>query len=136
MIQRIQSVWFLLASAAAFLTLKMPFYVGTTKDHIPAHQLNGTENLYLMLLTIVIGMLAFGIIFLFKKRRLQIRLSVLGMMLELILILLYYLEVRTYLDGVYALSALLHSCVVLFLYLALRGIGKDIKVIRNSNRFR
>lgn len=136
MIQRIQSVWFLLASACAFLSLKMPFYVGTTKDRVASHQLMGTENYYLMLLTIAIGVLAFAIIFLYKKRRLQVRFAVLGIMLELVLILLYYLKVRTYLDGTYALSALLHSLIIFFFFLALRGISKDIQVIKNSNRMR
>jgi hypothetical protein len=136
MIQRIQSIWFLLASVCAFLTLKMPFYVGTTQDHKPTYQLMGTENYYLMLLTIIIGVLAFAIIFLYKKRKLQIRLSVLGIMLELILIFLYYLEVRTYVDGAYALTALLHSCVIFFFFLALKGIGKDIKIVRSSDRLR
>lgn len=136
MIQRIQSVWFLIASVCAFLTLKFPFYIGTTKDHIMSYQLIGTENLYLMLLTITIGVLAFIIIFLFKKRKLQVRLSVLGIMLELLLIFLYYLETRSYLDGTYALSSLLHSCVIFFFFMALRGIGKDINVIKESNRLR
>jgi uncharacterized membrane protein len=136
MIQRIQSIWFLIASVCAFLTLKFPFYVGTTKDHIISHQLIGTENLYLMLLTITIGVLAFFIIFLFKKRKLQVRLSVLGIMLELLLIFLYYLETRSYLDGTYALSSLLHSCVIFFFFMALRGIGRDINVIKESNRLR
>lgn len=136
MIQRIQSVWFLIASVCAFLTLKFPFYIGTTKDHIMSYQLIGTENLYLMLLTITIGVLAFIIIFLFKKRKLQVRLSVLGIMLELLLIFLYYLETRSYLDGTYALSSLLHSCVIFFFFMALRGIGRDINVIKESNRLR
>ena len=98
MIQRIQSVWFLLASACAFLSLKLPFYVGTTKDHLSAYQLTGSENYFLMLLTIIIGAIAFITIFLFKRRRRQVRLSVFGMMLELVLIFLYYLEVRNYKD--------------------------------------
>lgn len=136
MIQRIQSVWFLLASACAFLSLKLPFYVGTTKEHVASYQLNGIENLYIMLLTIAIGALAFILIFLFKKRRRQVRFSVLGIMLELLLILSYYLQVRTFIDGSYALSALLQSCVIFFFFLALRGIGKDIKVVKDSDRLR
>lgn len=136
MIQRIQSIWFLLASACAFLSLKMPFYIGTNKDHKASYQLMGTENYSLMLMTIAIGALAFAIIFLFKKRRLQIRFSVLGILLELVLLLLYYLEVRTYVDGTFALSALLQGCVIFFFVLALRGIGKDINIIKNSDRLR
>jgi len=138
MIQRIQSVWLLLASACAFLSLKMPFYVGTNKDNVASYKLMGTENFYLMLLTIAIGVLALINIFLYKNRKLQIRLSVLGIMLELLLIFLYILEVRTFLagSGTYALTALLHSLVVFFFFFAIRGISKDAKVIRDSNRLR
>ncbi len=88
MIQRIQSVWLLLASACAFLSLKMPFYVGTNKDNVASYKLMGTENFYLMLLTIAIAVLALINIFLYTNRKLQIRLSVLGIMLELLLIFL------------------------------------------------
>ena len=136
MIQRIQSLWFLLASACAFLSLKMPFYVGTTKEGIASYQVTGMENIPLMLLTITTGTLAFVTIFLFKKRKRQVRFSVFGIMLELLLILVYYLKVRTFIDGAYALTALLQGCVLFFLFLALRGIGKDIKVIKDSERLR
>jgi len=138
MIQRIQSIWLLLASACAFLSLKLPFYIGTNKDGVASYKLTGVENYYLMLLTIAIGVLALIIIFLFKNRKLQVRLSVLGIMLELLLIFLYYMQVRTFAagSGTYALTSLLHSCVVFFLFLAIRGISKDAKVIRDSNRLR
>ncbi len=138
MIQRIQSVWLLLASASAFLGLKFPFFIGTNKDHEASYQLNGMENIYLMVLTIIIGLLAFVTIFLFKKRRRQVRLAVLGIGLELVLILLYYFQVRTFIEdtGAYALSALLQGCVLFFFFLALRGIGRDVKVIRDSDRLR
>ena len=136
MIQRIQSVWFLLAATCAFLSLKLPFYVGTTKDHLSAYQLTGMENYLLMFLTIIIGTLAFVTIFLFKRRRRQVRLSVLGMMLELLLLVMYYLEVREFTDGTYALTALLQGCVLFFFFMALRGISKDIKIVKESNRLR
>ena len=138
MIQRIQSVWFLLASISAFLSLKFPFFIGTNKDHEASYQLNGMENIYLMLMTILIGTLSFVTIFLFKKRRRQVRLAVVGIGLELVLILLYYFHVRTFIEktGAYALTALLQGCVLFFLFLALRGIGNDIKVIKESDRLR
>ena len=136
MIQRIQSLWFLLASACAFLSLRMPFYVGTTKEGITSYQLTGMTSVYLMLLTIAIGTLAFVIIFLFKKRKRQVRYAVFGIMLELVLILLYYLQVRTFSEGTYALASLLQGCVLFFLFMALRGIGRDINAIKDSDRLR
>lgn len=136
MIQRIQSIWLLLASACAFISLKLPFYVGTNATGVASNELNGTTNYGLMLLTIAIGILALVNIFLFKNRKLQIRLCVLGIMLELGLIFLYYREVTTYTAGTYALTALLQGLVIFFFFFALRGISKDAKIIRDSNRLR
>ena len=136
MIQRIQSLWFLLASACAFLSLKMPFYKSPVSEGIASYQLNGVSNVYLMLLTIVIGTLAFVTIFLFKKRKKQVRFSIFCILLELLLILIYSLQARSVIDGTYELTALLQGCVLFFFFLALRGIGKDIKVIKDSDRLR
>jgi Domain of unknown function (DUF4293) len=138
MIQRIQTLWLLLASAGAFLSLKLPFYSGTTKDGVASHQLNGTDNYLLMFSTILIGLLALIIIFLFKNRRLQLRLCVLGIIMTIGLIALYYIESMSYLagTGTYALSALLQGLVIFFFFFAIKGISKDIKVIKDSNRLR
>ncbi len=136
MIQRIQSIWFLLASACSFLSLVMPFYIGTTTDGKKSYQLDGMENIYFILLTCVVGAVSFITIFLFKKRRRQVRLAVVNIMFEIVLILLYSLQVKEFIEGTYALSALLQAAVLFFLLLALRGIGKDIKVIRSSDRLR
>ena len=138
MIQRIQSVWFLLASVSAFLSLKLPFYIGTNQDHEASYKLTGMENIYLMMLTIIIGTLAFVTIFFFKQRKKQVRLAVIGIGLELVLLVLYFFKVKTFIEGTgtYALSALLQGTVMFFLFMALRGIGRDIKVIRDSDRLR
>ena len=71
MIQRIQSVWLLLAAACAFATFKFPYYTGTNSKGLSPYELKATENFLLMLTTIVVGGLAFFIIFLFKKRKVQ-----------------------------------------------------------------
>lgn len=136
MIQRIQSLWFLLASVCAFLSIKLPFYIGTTIENIPSHQLNGKANITLLLLTILTGTLCFVTIFLFKKRKIQVRFGFVCILLELILLILYFLETANYVTGTYALSALLQAAVLFLLFLALRGISKDINIIKNSNRLR
>lgn len=136
MLQRIQSVWLLLASTCAFISLKVPYYSGTNKEGIPSYKLMGTENFYLMLLTIAVAVLALITIFLYKNRKLQLRLCILGILLEALLIFLYYRETSSYLDGTYSLTALLHGCIVLFFFLAARGISNDDKIIKDSNRLR
>src|SRR5438093_261709 len=107
MIQRIQSIWLLLASACAFISLKVPFYSGTNSTGITSYKLLGTENFYLMLLTIAIGVIALFNIFLYSNRKLQLRLCILGILLEGGLIFLYYKESTTFAagTGTYSLTA-------------------------------
>ena len=137
MIQRIQSIWLLLASACAFATFKLPFYTGVDKSGIGNIKLLATTDILIMITTIIIGAMALCIIFLYKKRTLQLRLCVLGILLEAILIFLYYREVkRIFSEGEYALYALLHSLIVIFFFLAARAINKDEKLVKGSDRLR
>ena len=136
MIQRIQSIWLLLAAACAFATFKFSYYSGTKAEDTVLHELNATTTLLLMITTIAIGVLALVTIFLFKKRTLQLRLCVLGILLEAVLIFLYYRDVTTFLKGTYSLTALLHSIIVLAFVLAARGINNDSKIIKDSDRLR
>jgi hypothetical protein len=135
MIQRIQSVWLLLAAVCVALTVKLPYYSGTNAKAV-LYELNGTENFLLFGTTIVTGLLAFLTIFFFKKRPLQLRLCILGILLEALLIFLYYREVSTFTHGTYSLWAILHSLVVIFFFLAARAINKDEKLIKDSDRLR
>src|ERR1700761_8469366 len=100
MIQRIQSLWLLLASACAFATFKFEFYagVGSTTN---APFLKAGGNFLISIFTIAVGALALVSIFLFKNRTLQLRLCVLGILLEAVLIFLYYRQVQTYTAGTY-----------------------------------
>ena len=136
MIQRLQSLWLLLAAACAFATFKFSYYSGTKVNDLALHELNATGTLLLMITTIVVGVLALINIFLFKKRTLQLRLCVLGIFLEALLIFLYYREVKTFTQGTYSLTAILHSIIVLAFVLAAMGINKDLKIIKGSARLR
>ena len=136
MIQRMQSAWLLLASACAFATFKFPFYSGTNAKGLSPYELNATETILLMFTTAVVGALALFTVFLYKKRTLQLRLCVLGIFLEALLIFLYYREVKTFTMGTYSLTAILHSIIVISFFLAARGINKDEKIIKDSERLR
>ena len=136
MIQRIQSVWLLVASIVAFLTLKLSFYSGTYLPDNLYHQLNGTENLTLMIPTIALGMLSLITIFLFKNRPTQLWLSFVAIVLDLVLIFLYYRATKDFTKGDYAITSVLHIIIIAALILAARGINKDEKLIKDSNRLR
>ena len=136
MIQRIQSVWLLVASIVTFLTLKLSFYSGTYLPDNLYHQLNGTENLKLMIPTIALGVLTLVTIFIFKNRVTQLWLSLAAIILDLVIIFLYYQTVKDFTRGDYAITAALHVIIIIALALAMRGINKDEKLIKESNRFR
>ena len=136
MIQRIQSIWLLLASIISFLTLKLSFYSGTYLPDNLYHQLNGTQNLGLMIVTIGLGVLTLITIFLFKNRVTQLWLCIVAILLDLLLLFLYYQQTKDFSRGDYAFTAVLHVVIIAALILAARGINKDEKLIKDSNRLR
>lgn len=137
MIQRIQSIWLLLAAVCVFSTLKFSTYVGTNKDLIPSSFLNGIATLPLIIVTLATGILALVTIFLFKNRKQQWWFTLLAGILEVGLIFLYYREIQTYVGkGTFSITAILHGAVIVFLILAARGISNDEKLIKDSNRLR
>ena len=137
MIQRIQTIWLLLAAVCVFLTLKFSTYFGTNKDLIPSSFLNGLDTLPLIFATVATGIVALVSIFLYKNRKLQFRFALLGILLQFVLMFFYYNEIQTYVGkGNFSISAVLHAGVLLFLILAMQGIKSDDKLIKDSNRLR
>lgn len=136
MIQRIQSVWLLVASVVTFLTLKFSFYSGAYLPDNQYRQLNGTDNILLMATTIVLGVLTFVTIFLFKTRVIQLRLCITAILLDLLLIFFYFRAIRDFTKGEYAITAAVHIIIILVLIFAARGINKDEKLVKDSNRLR
>ena len=136
MIQRIQTIWLLIAAVVSFLTLKLSFYSGTYLPDNLYHQLNGMQNVPLMIATIGLGILTVINIFLFKNRVTQLWLCVAAILLDIVLLFLYYLQTNNFTKGDYAFTAVLHIVIIAALVLAARGINKDEKLIKDSNRFR
>ena len=136
MIQRIQTIWLLLASLAVFLTLKFSFYSGTLVFDNTYDSLVATDNIPLMILTSALGTMIFITIFLFKKRGLQFRFCLLAILLELLVIFLYYRQLSLYSKGTFDLWAMFHLLVIVFLVMAMKGIQKDSKILKESERLR
>lgn len=135
MLQRFQSISLLLASAASFLSMKLPFYTGFDKELKPA-ELDATSTIVLMIITIGVGVMALITIFLFKNRNTQFFLCLTGIVLQAWVIFLYFKESGTFTTGTYALSALLQPLILIFFFLAARGVRRDMNVIKDSERLR
>ncbi len=136
MIQRIQSVWLLVASIVTVLTLKFSFYSGTHQPDNLYHQVNGTENIMLMFLTITLAALTLINIFLFKTRVIQLRLCIVAIFLDLLLLFLYYRAIQNFSQGEFAITSTFHLLIIISLIFAASGINKDEKLIKESNRLR
>ncbi|MEI9934049.1 MAG: DUF4293 family protein [Ferruginibacter sp.] len=136
MIQRIQTIWLLLAAVFALLTFKLPFYIGTDQTGVVSFQLTATANVLLSIVTAFVATVAFLTIFFFNKRMLQIRLSALGILLELLVLFLYYHEVKTLTSGSLTLWSVFSFAILLFFFLAIKRISKDEKLIKESDRLR
>lgn len=148
MIQRVQTLWMILAAILAFLTIKFSFYSGTlildnTTNSVTAlatdgsyHVLRATDNFLILILTSALGTGIIINIFLFKHRSIQMRIIIVAILLECLIVFLYIRETNKYSQGNFNIWSALHIFIVLFLIFAAKGIYKDSKLIKDSNRLR
>jgi peptidoglycan/LPS O-acetylase OafA/YrhL len=148
MIQRVQTIWMILAAIAVFLTIKFSFYSGTLAiqnggDAVTSmatdgsyHLVTATDNFLILILTSALGTGIIINIFLFKQRSIQIRIIIAAILMECLIIFLYIKETEKFSQGNFNIWAILHILVIIFLIMASRGIYKDSKLIKESNRLR
>ena len=155
MIQRIQSVWLFLATTAIFALFLFPYVQLLNPDGTGRsikvtgvyENLNGqvvqTEPfLALTIVTVIVALIPFIIIFFFKNRKLQITLSYIAILL-IIGLSFWTAQVAKAQAGNsslelenYGLGVALPPIAILFMILALKGIRKDDKLIRSADRLR
>ena len=138
MLQRIQSVWLLLAAAFDAITFRFPFYSGDwMKDQIPYPvDLNAKSTIWFTILTVITAVIAFVTIFLFNNRKLQLKLCYLGIFLTAVLLTMYFLEMKNFMGGNIALWAVFYFAILVCYILATRGILKDEKLDLVLNDFK
>lgn len=133
MLQRIQSIWLLLASVFAFLTFKLPFYQPATQEGVVV---NAQSTIWLTVAAALSGALAFLNIFFFNNRKLQLRLCLFGILITLALLALCFMEMSKFTNGSLALTCVIYFAIIAFYILAARGISKDEKLIKSMDRLR
>lgn len=141
MIQRVQSIWLLLAAACAFITYKMVLYTGKLADG-SERSFALADNFLLTGCIIALGVLSLICIFLFKNRKAQLRLTILTIVLTIGFIFLEYFTIERFKTdnavqtGSYQVAALLPVVMIILLIFAARGIHKDEKLIKSLDRLR
>ena len=154
MIQRIQTVWFFLATVT-FFALFLFAYIhfaedGTAKalkvtgvyENVDGQIMRSQEFLGLTIATVLIGALPFIAIFFFKDRKKQITLAYITIVAVLGHFFWLYQTTKQVIGDFqlqpenYGIGIFLPSITILFLIFAIKGIRKDEKLIKSTDRLR
>lgn len=135
MLQRIQTIWLLIAAAFGFTSLKTAFYIGSMGTE-PANNLTAMSTIWLMIITIVTATITCVSIFMFKNRKQQLKLVLASLLLSVIVCVLYFLETQKYTVGGFALTSVFVFAVPILQILAAIGIYKDEQLIKSVDRLR
>jgi hypothetical protein len=149
MIQRIQSVWFLLAALLSAL-LMMDWYTGYVyKADVPSgigsvvSYLRVTNHFPSLLLAVAMIILPLITIFFFKDRKRQRSLGLLSVLLAIAFIAVSLMRIENFKntspmpkDGSYQAGMVIPAIVIVFLMFAISGIRKDDKLVKSMDRLR
>lgn len=138
MIQRRQTIWLLLATAAAILSYMFPFVTGkeTIKNMQADKVIDAASDFFLLILTGGSIILSTVTIFLFKDRKLQIRLCLLGVIIAAVIIVRYIMLMNKLNSAILALYAVLPFIFLACYFLAFRDIRKDEKLVKSLDKLR
>jgi len=155
MIQRIQSIYFLLAGLTLLALFAFPLVHGVNVGGILQNiKIDGVYEivngqavrtvsfLMLTIATILLVLVPIIAIFMFKNRKLQLALGY-GAILAIIGLSFWMSQmVQQYINGAtlrtdnYGIGMLLSSISIIFLLLAVKGVKKDEKLIKSADRLR
>ncbi len=138
MIQRQQTLWLLLATLAALLTFMFPFVTGKAMlNNVESDiSIKAGSNFFILILTGASLVLSALTIFLYKNRKQQIQLCLLGMVIAIGIIVLYILQLNKLTKSTLALAAILPFLILISYYLAFRNIRKDEKLVKSLDKLR
>ncbi len=138
MLQRMQTLWLFLAAACGILTFKFSFFSGNiNQGQVKVFEfLTATTNVIILILTVALVSAIVIDIFLYKNRKLQLRIVLVAILVSLVNLFLYYRQARKFVEGNYDLTALLAIAIPVFLILAARGINRDEKLVKSLDRLR
>ena len=143
MIQRIQSLWLLLSALSIILLSKLSVYNGKLPDGTKK-ELLVSESLIMMILALLMIILPLIAIFLFKNRPGQKKLIWLHILLNLLLLLFFWISQDSFVSeqqpeftsSGYGLAVFVPVISMILDILAYRGISADEKLIKAADKFR
>lgn len=151
MIQRIQSIHLLLASIALIIPYFSPLAIFVSGEqayqlfacHVETSTVNASSfNVIPLAALYFLGLLiALVSIFLFKKRKMQIKIARMAMFVVILSIALagyYFYSIQSQLSitGQPAFAAAMPIVACVFLFMGIRAIKKDEALVRSADRIR
>ena len=133
MIQRIQTIWLLIASAAAFVILRLPFYYTPTPM---ALEINGSEHYSTLISLAFSGCLSFISIFLYGNRMLQLKVVLVNFFLSVLIGFFVYKIVIANPGGGFTLPSVSLFLIPILQLMAVVNIYKDQRMVTNADRLR
>lgn len=138
MIQRQQTLWLLLATLAALFCFMFPFATGKglEKGILEDKSLKAGSDFLLLVSTGASLILSAVIIFLYKDRKLQIKLCLVGLLIAIVIIILYISQMNKLSNATPALFCILPFAIVAGYFMAFRNIRKDEKLVKSLDKLR
>jgi hypothetical protein len=99
-------------------------------------QLDSGSRFLFLIITGASLILSTGIIFLYKNRKQQMQLCMVGILLSVLLIVLYFMQMNKLIKPVLALSCIFPFVIVVGYFMAFRDIRKDEKLIKTLDKLR
>ncbi len=103
---------------------------------VSAAELDGGSSFFLVVLTGASLLLALITIFLFKDRKLQLKLCFAGIAVAVLTLIIYFAEMRKFETGTISLSCLFTFATLIGFIMAARGIWKDEKLVKSLDKLR
>ncbi|HRQ51723.1 MAG TPA: DUF4293 family protein [Agriterribacter sp.] len=138
MLQRMQTIWLLLAAVFSFFTLRFPVYNGNklVNGISEYNMLSAVSSLFLITLALAAGLVALIAVFLYKNRPMQQKLCFTGLLLFMISAVLYYMQIKSFAEGAFSLWSVFYFLIPVCFILAMRGIYRDQKLVKSIDRLR
>ena len=130
MLQRIQTLFLLIATVFLILMYCYPMAVS------PQESIKYSDSTVLFGLLLISTLVEFFIIFLYRRRMVQIRLCIFNLLIliALQLLIVYYLISAD--DVIFSFTAIFPIVAAIFTFLALRYIGRDEAMVQAAARLR
>ena len=131
----------MLAAICAVATIKFSFYSGNIEvpgQPVTFQYLTATFSIWILIVTIALTCIAGIYIFLYKNRKLQGRLAILGILLSFLNIFLYLKEIHRFVEnqGSHTITSVFVFVIPILFFLAWRGIYRDQKLVKSLDRLR